>query len=188
MRKEIPWTLKEGERKEGTMTNLKDLQKAMDEKRVYNIAIAIRKYQDFKANVAIAKMDDTLSEATKRNYFTGGVSYIKTGKKLKSVPSSIFDALDKVMSECVQPLRPSEADKKRAYKRDFCKKENIPPVARLDIVKRPLAAKVSYGVKLEDSITCVNSYDEAVGFIKGLKFMGNSKGTMVSFEGLEEVK
>ena len=170
------------------MTDLRNLPKMLDEKKVLDIATTIRKYQDYKLGIIVDKLDSDLSTATKKNYVSGGVSYIKTGKKYNSVPSSLYKALDKVIAECVQPLRPSKDEKKRAYKKDYCKKDNIPPITKLEIIKKKLTAKVNYGIKIEDSIRCFPSYDEASGFLKGLKFMGNNKGTMVSFEGLEEVK
>lgn len=170
------------------MTTLKDLPQELKEKKAYDIATIIRKYQDYKTNVAAEKLDNTLTIATRKNYVMGGVTYIKTGKKMPCVPSSIYEAIDKVIKECVQPLRPSEADKKRSYKRNYCKKEVTPPVARMDIVKKQLTAKVTYGIKLEDSVKCLDSYDEAIGFLKGMRYMGNKTAKMVSFEALEEVK
>lgn len=170
------------------MTNLKDLPQELKDKKAYDIATVIRKYQDFKTSIAAEKLDNSLSKGTRANYVMGGVSYIKTGKKHPCVPSSIYDAIDKVLKECVQPLRPSETDKKRSYKRNYCRKEVTPPVARLDIVKKQLTAKVTYGIKIEDSVKCVDSYDRAVGFLEGLRYMGNKNAKMVSFEALEEVK
>ena len=169
------------------MTSLKDLPHELKDKRAYDIALAIRKFQDYKVDVAANKLDDSLTLSTRKNYVLGGVTYIKTGKKLASVPSSIYDALDKVLKNCVQPLTPSSADKKRSYKRNYCKKEVTPPVARLDIVKKPLTAKVTYGIRLEDSVKCLDSYDEAIGFLKGMRYLGNKSAKLVSFEALEEV-
>ena len=170
------------------MTDFRNLPQALKDKKAYDIALIIRKYQDFKTSVAVEKLDSSLSKGTRANYVMGGVSYIKTGKKHPCVPSSIYAAIDKVVKECVQPLRPSETDKKREYKRDFKKKDITPPVARLDIVKKPVTTKITYGVRIEDSVKCIDSYDRAVGFLEGLRYMGNKNAKMVSFEALEEVK
>ena len=170
------------------MTTLRDLPQELKDRKAYDIATIIRKYQDYKTGVAANKLDSSLTLSTRKNYVMGGVSYIKTGKKLPCVPSSIYEAIDKVLKECVQPLRPSEQDKKRSYKRNYFKKEVTPPVARLDIVKKPLTAKVSYGIRLEDSVKCLDSYDEAVGFLKGMRYMGNKTAKIVSFEAMEEVQ
>ena len=169
------------------MTQLQDLTKDLKEKKIYDMAVTIRKYQDYKVEVAMSKMDQELSAATRKNYFIGGVAYIKEGKRVSGMPVSLCRAIDNVLKECVQPLRPSNSEKRKVYNRKYVRKNTIPPVARLDIVKKPIIAKLSYGVKLEDNIKCFPSYDEANGFLKGLKFMGNTAGKMVSFEGLEEV-
>ena len=169
-------------------TDFRNLPQALKDKKAYDIALVIRKYQDFKTSIAAEKLDSSLSKGTRTNYVMGGVSSIKTGKKHPCVPSSVYSALDKVIKDCVQPLRPAEEDKKRVYKRDYKKKDVTPPVARLDIVKRPLTAKVTYGIRIEDSVKCVDSYDEAVGFLKGMRYLGNKSAKLVSFEALEEVK
>lgn len=168
------------------MVNLENLKEELNEKRMYNVALTIRKYQDYRISLTAEKLDNSFSLATKKNYISAGISYIKTGKKLRCVPVSLYRALDKVLSECVQPLRPSLEEKRKEYKRNYTKKENIPPVARMDIVKKPTSVRVDYGVKLEDSIKCFTSYDEATGFLKGLRYMGNVLGKLVSFEGLKE--
>lgn len=107
------------------MTTLKDLPQELRDKKAYDIATIIRKYQDYKTSVAAQKLDSTLTLGTRKNYVMGGVSYIKTGKKMPCVPSYIYEAIDKVIKECVQPLRPSENDKKRSYKRNFIRKMRL---------------------------------------------------------------
>ena len=169
-------------------TDLSNLTEELKKKRMENVALAIRKYQNYKSSIAVTKLDNSLTESTRKNYLTFGLAYIKTGKKHKVVPSSLYDALDKVLNECVQPLTPSKEDKKREYKRDYSKKDVAPPVARLDIVKKPLTARVSYGVRIEDSVKCIDSYDRAVGFLEGLRYMGNKNAKMVSFEALEDME
>ena len=168
--------------------DFRNLPEAVLEKKAYDVALVIRKYQDFKIDIAMDKLDPALAKGTRKNYIRAGVTYIKTGKKAPCLPKAICNALDKVMAQCVQPLTPSESDKKRAYKRNYTKKDNLPPVARMEIIKKPLSVKVSYGVKIEDSVKCFNTYDESLGFLKGLRFMGNKLAKMVSFEALEEVK
>ena len=168
------------------MVELSNLQKEMDQKKMYDVATVIRKYQDYKVSIAVEKLSNTLSLATKKNYLSAGTSYIKTGKKQNCIPTGLYRALDKVLEECVQPLRPSNEEKRREWKRDFTKKDNIPPVARMKAVKNPITVKIKYGVKVEDSVRLLTSYDEAAGFLKGLKYMGNTLGKLVSFEDLKE--
>lgn len=170
------------------MTDLKDLPKQLNEQKLYEMAVAIRKYQNHKISIAASKLDENLTLATRRNYVTWGVTYLKDGKKVPGMSGALCKALDRVKSECVQPLTPSESEKRRVYGKKYVRKNNIPPVAKLDVIKKPLTAKLTYGIKLEDSIKCMPSYDEAVGFLKGIKYMGSKIGTLVSFEGLEEVK
>ena len=129
-----------------------------------------------------------LTLATRVNYVNGGVIYLKEGRKTCGITSSLCKALDRVVSECVQPLTPSKQDRRRVYDKKFTRKDNTPPVAKLDIIKKPLTAKLSYGVKIGDIIKCFPSYDETSGFLKGLLYAGQKNGKMVSFESVEEVK
>ena len=169
------------------MTNLKDLPKQLNEQRLHEMAVAIRKYQDYKIGIAASKLSSNLTLSTRKNYVAGGITYLKEGRKAYGISNALCRALDQVVSECVQPLRPSKEDARRVYTKKFTKRDVTPPIANLDIIKRPLTTKLTYGIKLEDSIKCMPSYDEAVGFLKGIKYMG-SAGTLVSFESLEEVK
>ena len=170
------------------MTDLKNLPKQLNEQKLYEMAKTIRKYQNHKTSIAASKLDENLTFSTRKNYVTWGVAYLKDGTKVKGISGALCRALDKVKSECIQPLTPSESEKRRVHNKKYTRKNNIPPVAKLDIIKKPLIAKLSYGVRIEDSIKCMPSYDEAVGFLKGIKYMGNTNSTLVSFEGLEEVK
>ena len=167
---------------------IKNLPKQLNEQKLYEMAVTIRKYQNHKTSIAASKLDENLTLATRKNYVTWDVTYLKDGKKVPGISGALCEALDKVKSECIQPLTPSESERRRTYNKKFTRKDNIPPVAKLDIVKKPLIAKLSYGVRIEDSIKCMPSYDEAVGFLKGIKYMGDTNSTLVSFEGLEEVK
>ena len=170
------------------MTDLKNLPQQLEEQKIYEMAVAIRKYQDFKTDIAASKLSSDLTLSTRKNYVNGGVIYLKEGRKTSAITTSLCKALDKVVSECVQPLRPSKEDARRVYDRKYTRKNVTPPVAKLDIVKKPLIAKLTYGVKMGDVIKCFPSYDETSGFLKGLLYAGQKNGVMVSFEGLEEVK
>ena len=170
------------------MTDLKNLPKQLNEQKLYEMAKIIRKYQNHKTSIAASKLDENLTFLTRKNYVTWGVAYLKDGKKAPGISNALCKALDRVKSECIQPLTPSESEKRRTYNGKYTKKNAVPPVAKLDIVKKPLTAKVSYGVKIGDIIKCFPSYDETSGFLKGLLYAGQKNGKMVSFEGLEEVK
>ena len=74
------------------------------------------------------------------------------------------------------------ADKKRVFSKDYTVKENIPPVAKLEIIKKPLTAKVIYGIRFDDTIKIFDSEEEAKGFNKGIEFAGKESGKIVTVE------
>lgn len=153
------------------------MKEALDEiklKRFENVAETIIKYQNYKTDIAISKMDNSLGKSTRINYLMYGIRYLKTGYKSCIVPSSIYKALDKCIEKHIQPLRPSESEKKRVHKRDYTKKNNNPPVSRLKMVQKPVTEKFTYGVKVNDNIVLQKSEIEAKAFLKGIRFLNNN--------------
>lgn len=83
----------------------------------------------------------------------------------------MYEALDKVMEQHIQPLRPNLAEKKKTYKRDYTKKEITPPVARNEVLNKPLTAKIEYGVRINDNIVLQKTEEEARAFLRGINFL-----------------
>ena len=155
----------------------KTMNEALEElkqRRFEKVAETIVKYQNFKNEIAVSKMDSSLGKSTRLNYLTYGIRYLKTGYKSSIVPSSIYKCLDKCVEQHIQPLRPNIDDAKRIYKRDYTKKEIEPPISRLQYVQKPVTVKFTYGIKIGDKILLQKSELEAKGFMNGAKFFDNS--------------
>ena len=153
------------------------MDKALDElkiKRFNDIAETIIKYQNYKTDIAVSKMDNSLGKSTRLNYLMYGIRYLKTGYKSCIVPSSLYKALDNCVEKHIQPLRPSADEAKRIYNRDYTRKENKPPVARLKMVQKPVTEKFTYGIKIGDKIALQKSEAEAKAFLNGVKFVDNT--------------
>ena len=153
------------------------MSNALDElkiKRFNDIAETIIKYQNYKTNIAVSKMDNSLGKSTRLNYLMYGIRYLKTEYKSCIVPSSLYKALDNCVEKHIQPLRPSADEAKRIYNRDYTRKENKPPVARLKMVQKPVTEKFTYGIKIGDKIALQKSEAEAKAFLNGAKFVDNA--------------
>ena len=164
------------------MSELKSLKEDLKEKRFHDIAKSIIQYQNYKSDIAISKMDNSLGKSTRLNYLTFGIKYLKTKEKSKIVPSSLYIALDKLIEQHLQPLRPNFDEQKRIYKRDYTKKSAKPPIVALKAVQKPLTTNFEYGIRIGNDIKILESEDIAKGFIQGLKFAGNNNAILVSVE------
>ena len=160
-------------------TNLDNLKEDLKKKRFYDIAEYIIKYQKFKSNVSIAKMNNLtdISTSTKLNYFNFCTTYLRTGNKHKAVPSTLYKCLDELLSKHVQPLTPSVDEEWKPKKKIkvYQRKNATLPVAKLEIVKNPVATNIEYGVKIDNTIMLMPSRDYALGFLGGLKNLNKNK-------------
>ena len=165
-------------------TNFENLKQDLNKKKFIDLATAIVKYQKFKGKIAVQKMTGiAMSEATKANYFNLGCTYIKTKEKKKCVPTTLYKCLDEVVNKCIQPLTPSLEEQKSIYKRNYTKKDATPPVAKLEIINKPIAtSNIEYGVKFDNNIMLMVNRDYALGFINGLKFCGKKNAKVITVE------
>lgn len=159
------------------IVGLENLKEEIKNKKLRDFALAIVKYQNFKTNVALPKINYDCSDNTKHSYFNCGISYLKTGVIQKGIPSKLYEYIDEFKKQCVQPLTPSRLEKRR----DFKPRKNraaglsaIPPVARLDIVKRQLIEPFEYALKCNDLFLHCKSRDFAEGYLKALSDKGEN--------------
>ena len=165
---------------------LKNLYKKVQENRLRNLAINIVKYQNFKTSVIIKKIDNAgYSKASLLGYINNGISYIKTGKKIKQI-GVLCNYIDEAKANCIQALTPREDEKRLEKPR---KQKNIP----VQNVLKKLSQEVfptkqkSLAVKVNDTIIIQSSEEEANGFIKGIKFMDRNLNVSIINISYEEI-
>ncbi|MBO7735046.1 MAG: hypothetical protein J6S67_20960 [Methanobrevibacter sp.] len=163
------------------ITNLQNLPEVYKENNVKKAAVWVYKYQNFAIKSALKYSPDGLTKNTLSLYFSRGNKFIRTGVK-DSQYGKLCDYITECMQKHLQPLTPSENEKAKVRKNDFTKAENIPPVARLKMVQRPLTAKIIYGVQFDDTIKIFDSEEIAHGFNKGLEFAGKQAGKVITVE------
>ena len=165
------------------MSRLETLKEDLRAKQLRDIAIWIVKYQKFKMNIALDKLDtDFCRKKKKKNYFVRGLKYLRTKEKSSGVNSVLYDFIEEEIQKHTQPLRPNFSEQKREYKRDYTKKDAKPPIVALKAVQKPLTANFEYGIRIGNDIKILESEDIAKGFIQGLKFAGNNNAILVGVE------
>lgn len=150
---------------------LADLSKYDEIQRRNNLARDIIKYQNFKAEIAISKINSNgLSRATLLNYFRAGKLYIRDNTKRKNISNSLYEALDTMVAQHVQPLTPSKEEQGKTYNINAKQivKVSIPAID----TKKPLTEKIEYGVRLDGMIKLFKDDVEANLFIDGAKYAG----------------
>lgn len=170
--------------KETTM-ELKDLNKVNFD--LKDFATNIVKYQKFKSKAALSKFEYKLRENTANSYFGFGVTYIKTGKICKAANKKLYTYIDEAISNHVQPLTPSDKDKRVEFKNTYHKKGVKLPVQ--ETLKKmncgSLVEKFEYGVRYDDTIKIFESSHDAKMFLNGIRFCGKD-GRLVSIQDLKE--
>lgn len=157
------------------IVGLENLKEEMRKKGIRDFALAVIKYQNFKTNVAIKKINYDATDITKTAYFNCGVAYLRSGVIHKGIPSKLYEYLDEFKKQCVQPLTPSENEKRQIRKRNKAAgRSAVPPVARLDIVKMPLTEHFEYALKCNNRFLLCRSKDFAEGYLEALKDKGEN--------------
>ena len=90
------------------------IQRLKDEE-IAKRALNIVKYQNFRTEVALAKMDVSMPGVV----FQSGVTYLKRGKKNLSLSQKLKTEIDKCVSKCVQPLKPSHDEQRKFIKAPY---------------------------------------------------------------------
>lgn len=158
-------------------TTLDNLDEGLKKKKFMDMATFIVKYQKFKTSVAVEKMKDIdIANTTKSSYFSLGCSYLKTKERKRTMPPILYKCIDEVVNKCIQPLTPSIEEERKIKKQNYTKKEALPPVAKLDIVKQPISTNnIEYGVKSGNTIMLMPNREYALGFLAGLKNLNKEK-------------
>lgn len=149
------------------------MARLFDEEIFKNLAYDIVKYQNFKTNAVLSKLNYPLKNSTLRNYVDCGVKYIKRKVKNGGVSKYLYECIDKAIAEFVQPLKPNKYEQRTFYKIDYTKKEQTPPIANLEMVNKQVAAEISYGVKFGDVIKLFKHKADAEIFAGGIRFTGS---------------
>lgn len=164
--------------------SLEMLPKALRQKKddtLNSIATWIIKYQKFKTRVALEHAPEGYAKCTLMNYFDFGVSHIKYGKDTAGY-RFLYRTIDGLLKKHIQPLTPSEKDARRVSKKDYTRKDNPPPVAKLEIVNKPLVTTYQYGIQTETTIRLCPSEDYAMGYLDALRESGDEISKIVTVE------
>lgn len=147
-------------------------RKKIDDEIFEKLGYDIVKYQNFKTEAIVSKVDYPLAYSTLSKYIEYGIRYIKRKVRTGTTNPLLYTYIDKAIAEFVQPLTPGKYEKRNFYKVDYTKKEQTPPVAKLQMVHQPVIAEISYGVKLNDTIKLFENKQQAILFAEGAKFTG----------------
>lgn len=151
-------------------TTLNNLTEKVRENRLRNLAKNIIKYQNFSTNAVIRKIDNAgYSERTLRFYIDKGIAYLKNGTAYGKL-GKMSNYLDDGIKECIQPLTPSEQDKRRSVVgKDKAVKTEPPVVKVLENINKK---KTAFIVKFNNNALLYEGKDEAEAFKQGLYFAG----------------
>ena len=173
-------------------TTLENLPLAIRENRLKNLAINIVKYQNFKTSAFINKIDSAgYTKASLASLICYCIIYIQTGRKSNRVVSSVYKYIDDAIKQCIQPLTPSERDRRWNKKKPNKKKEIVTPVQKVlqHINDKAIEdKKYQIAVQVDDSIKLQDDLKHAEGFLNGLRFCGkvNVKIVKVRIEEINE--
>ena len=134
----------------------------------------IVKYQKFTTNKVLEKFIEQnllYSKATATSYINYGIAYIMYGTKHYAVPKKIYNAIDECIAKHIQPLTPSEKDKRRIIKNKYQKKDAVLPVQKIPEVKTELTEKFEYGVRIDNRIILFSTENGMNEFVRNIKFV-----------------
>ena len=164
---------------------LKDLEKKVQENRLRNLAINIVKYQNFKTNAILNKIDWAgYSKSAIATYINCGISYIRKKIRKKNTVN-LYNYIDEAKANCITPLVPKENEKREEKKQ----KQKIIPVQKVlqHINDKAIEdKKYQIAVQVDDSIKLQDDLKHAEGFLDGLRFCGRTNVKIVRVR-IEEV-
>lgn len=167
---------------ESTLETLKD---DLQQKAIKDFAYNIVKYQKFITKIAVDKFEHAYSKTTACNYFDAGLKYLRTGNTFNAnYNKNLYIYIDDAVANHVQPLTPSKNEERQVRKSYYTRKENNPPITKIEVVKKPLTAKINYGVQINDNIVVCKTEDEARAFLRGMRFLSRKDevGRVVTLE------
>lgn len=165
------------------MGNLTTLKEDLREIKYANLAEIIIKYQNFKSAVILNKMQNMdIKEATKLQYITAGIKYIRYRKKDKKFSDVYYKKIQELLDKHMQPLVPKENEKRSNIQKIYQQKETILPIQNI-IKSIKQTTTIEYGIKIEDKILLCIDEIEARSFIKAIKFINsNCEAKIVTLE------
>lgn len=141
---------------------------------VERCAEIIVEYQKFSTNKVLEKFEEQnllYKKATAISYINYGIAYIMYGTKHYAVPKKIYNAIDECIAKHIQPLTPSEKDKRRINNNKYQKKDAVLPVQKIPEVKTELTEKFEYGVRIDNRIILFSTENGMNEFVKNIKFI-----------------
>lgn len=135
----------------------------------------IVKYQKFNTNKVLEKFEEQnilYKKATAISYINYGIAYIMYGTKHYAVvPKKIYNAIDECIAKHIQPLTPSEKDRRQINNNKYQRKDAVLPVQKLPEIKTELTEKFEYGVRIENRIILFSTENGMNEFVKNIKFI-----------------
>lgn len=163
------------------ITTLENLPNVYKENNTRKMASWIIKYQNFATKAALKYAPEGYTPLSLQNYFTKGLSYMNKNIKATGY-SSLYKEMDSLLSTHLQPLTPPSDEVRQARKKRYQHKDATPPVAKMEIVRKPVTAKIIYGIQFEDSIKIFDCEDAAHWFNKGIEYVKGEAGKIVTVE------
>ena len=167
---------------------LSNLQELHNEKQLRALACNIVKYQLFRANKAVHKMDSHLSKTTTLSYFKAGIKYIREGVKNKRINHNLFTLIDECLKQHVQPLTPSKSEKAIIHKKHAAR---TPKVKTIDLnLPKQMIEPFVYGIRKGNNIVIVPDEQTVINFVKvsrALKEADDVTGVMITIQEMENV-
>lgn len=152
---------------------LTDLKAYHQDYKLQKLATNIIKYQNFKTSSIPEEIKKDFTSQTFANYFSQGLRYVRTQCKNPKTPKKLFEFIDKDLKRCVQPLTPSEKDKRLIYQNRRCKSKRVKPVEQphFDIPKQ-LTQPFEYGIRKNDKIIVMKDDHTANEFLNNCRSLG----------------
>lgn len=162
--------------------NLQNLPQMVTENKFKILAKWVIQYSKFRASSALQYAPAGYKDISLIQYRTKAERYLNQGI-IEAKYHNFYKALDEI-SKKYQPLTPSESDRKKIYNRKDKSylKAVQPPIAKLDIVNKPICAKIKYGIQFDDTVLLFDKEDFARYFNKGIEHAGGEAGKIVTVE------
>lgn len=167
---------------------LADIKTVYNEQKLRTLACNIVKYQLFRANKAVHKMESHLSKTTTIAYFKAGVKYIREGIQKPRINQNLFRLIDECIRQHVQPLTPSKSERAIIHKKHAARSKHIKTID-LDLPQQVTESFI-YGIRKGNNIVILPDEQSVVSFIKinrSLNDADDVTGVMLTIEEMKNV-
>lgn len=174
------------------ITTLQNLDEKIRENRLKNLAINIVKYQNFKTNCIISKIENAgCTKNTLLTYINCGIIYLQSNKKYNKIPKQIYEYIDEALNKHIQPLTPKESEKRQARigcnRKPICKPSTSLSGLNAFNLPKQITETFDYGVKVGNNIRIFDSEKDAKSFCDSFKFFSNESIKLIEIK-FSEVK